>query len=217
MLKAGDKEHWFDIKKHPKKRTKSYWLITEEKANRRASLSRYRSSSSTSLSIGESSETSSFCEIASIADDASTTSMDSEKKMWTMRDLVSTKTSRLIEWTVDQLATVLKKIVARRQAVEAYNKCLGIHNVEEDPMEGPPVLHYSPNAGLIIEEVKDVIHIPKYDTALLLEDAMQDYRTIELPEEVMGQLTNYVTTVTTFYYDEKKSKLPLFCFSFEYY
>jgi hypothetical protein len=121
-----------------------------------------------------------------------------------MNDVVSSKESRLIEWTVDQLSGMLKKIVARRQAIENYKASHGPTD-EIDPMEGPPVLHYSPMAGMVIEEVKDIVHIPPVDTALLMEEAMQDYQTIELPDEVVEQLTNFVSTVTTFYYPTERN------------
>ena len=56
-----------------------------------------------------------------------------------------------------------------------------------------------------MDEVKEMIVIPRYKSALLLEDALVDYETVELPERVVEELTNYVSTVSTFYYDPARN------------
>lgn len=123
-----------------------------------------------------------------------------------MQDILIAKEQRLIEWTVDQLALMLKKIVARRQAIQRYEEKSGLRSPTGDG-QPQPSLHYTPTDPneTVLDEVKEMIVIPHYQSALLLEDHLQDYETVELPERVMEELTNYVSTVTTFYYDPARN------------
>jgi 3'5'-cyclic nucleotide phosphodiesterase len=126
------------------------------------------------------------------------------KKAWTMQDILTAKEQRLIEWTVDQLSLMLKKIVARRNAVLRYEERHGIVQKASNSAT-PPILHYTPTSGMVLDEVQEMVMIPRYNDALLREDALHDASRVELGDLVVEELTNFVSTVTTFYYDPSRN------------
>jgi hypothetical protein len=98
-------------------------------------------------------------------------------------------TKRIIEWNVDLLQRQLKIIIAHREA-----RCAMPESAEEiqtlemelsNPQTGP------------LDEVQDVIMLPKYDAKVLPVDP----NSIEIDEVVMTQLRGYVQTIADMYND----------------
>lgn len=101
----------------------------------------------------------------------------------------SEKISRLIDWNVDTLLRLLKRIVAFRkfQGKPAYRT----------ERTAPYETEFG-NVGLtsVVEEVKEVIHLPQKAVGALNE-AMVD--SITLPPEVVEQLYAFVTSIAALY------------------
>lgn len=100
------------------------------------------------------------------------------------------KISRLIDWNVDTLLQLLKRIVAFRklQGKPAYR-------IERTA----PYEQEFGSVGLtsVVDEVKEVIHLPQKDTLGALNDAMVD--SITLQPEVVEQLYAFVTSIAALY------------------
>ena len=99
------------------------------------------------------------------------------------------KKARLINWTSEVLMMGLKAIVARREAV---NSCREPDSVL-DMIEENLVRYKSTN--MVLEEVKDVISLPRYDSAA--KRAKPDSITID--KKVVGQLHDYLRTISALY------------------
>lgn len=95
--------------------------------------------------------------------------------------------SRIVEWNVDLLQRQLKILVANRQA-----KAIRPEPTKE--IEALEATLSNPEASLL-EEVKDVIELPKFTA----KAAPADPRSIELDDVVMSQLRNYVATIASMY------------------
>ena len=119
------------------------------------------------------------------------------------------KEQRLIEWTVDQLAVKLKKIVARRRALERYNKQQRGNRQNKSDITTPITtdddattsrLYYSPPPGQnIVDELAGMIEFPRCDPGLLNEEDKEKIATIALDPCVVEELTSFVEKVATYY------------------
>lgn len=125
------------------------------------------------------------------------------KKIWTIEDILTAKQHRLVEWTVDQLTIMLKKIVARRQTIQRHEERIG-KIAPSHPSARPQVLYYNPSEGCVLEEVRAMIEIPRIKREILEENHV-DLDSVELSEQVIQELTNYVSSITTFYYDSSRN------------
>ena len=194
------------------------WLVAREKSE--AGKSFWLNTKSTSIAAtpddeSENSDDSFHTEVhddnlSHVSEDTGHTATSSvctldSKKNWSMQDILTAKEQRLIEWTVDQLATMLQKIVARRQAVQRYEEKKGIFSKSSD--EQPPVLRFAPSdpTKTVLDEVQEMVEIPRYKHSLLLEDGLHGSEEPVLPDRVQEELTNFVSTVTTFYYDPARN------------
>jgi hypothetical protein len=101
------------------------------------------------------------------------------------------RSQRLVDWTVDQLARLLKQILARR-------KLLGIE-VSEDVAK-MQMLDFS-EGGTVIDEVKDIMDLVPFDPEAGNLESMADVMT--LPPEVMTQLRDFVATIATLHNDNQ--------------
>ena len=102
------------------------------------------------------------------------------------------RTQSLVSWNADVLLKILKQIVARRVAVSARNKETGIEFVDSSD----PVLW--PKTGMSpIEEVKEIIHLPEFDAFVAKHEP--DPETIEIDEDVVGQLHDFVRIIASMY------------------
>ena len=99
---------------------------------------------------------------------------------------------RLVRWNAEVLHKLLKQIVARRIAVDARNKEKGVE-VEEN---NDPVLW--PKSGLTpLEEFQEIIQLPEFDEFVAKHEP--DPETIEIDEEVVGQLNDFVRIIASMY------------------
>jgi class 3 adenylate cyclase len=100
------------------------------------------------------------------------------------------KVQRLIEWNVNVLADLLKQI-----------------DISQHATGKSPVLISSPDTRFeggnesILDEVQEIITLPRFDKSDA-EDVLEDKeKCVELSDEVMSQLHNYVATIASLYRD----------------
>jgi hypothetical protein len=95
---------------------------------------------------------------------------------------------RLVEYNCDILLQILKKVVAKRAQAKT--------NTDEDNSKKnlQKLEDRLGKTGNCLEEVAEVIYLPKFDSA-----AYNDSETVEVSEEVVSQLCNYVQTIASMY------------------
>jgi class 3 adenylate cyclase len=100
------------------------------------------------------------------------------------------KVQRLIEWNVHVLADLLKQI-----------------DINQRAKGKTPVLISNPDTRFeggnesILDEVQEIITLPRFDKSDA-EDVLEDKeKSVELSDEVMSQLYNYVATIASLYRD----------------
>jgi hypothetical protein len=96
---------------------------------------------------------------------------------------------RLVNWNVEMLSKLLRTMVARREA----------SGIRPDPQEIVEELEFgsSRSGKLALDEVKDVIELPKYDANAA--ELQVDEKSIELDEAAVSQLQLYVQTISALY------------------
>jgi class 3 adenylate cyclase len=97
--------------------------------------------------------------------------------------LISAKTIRLVKWNVDVLKNLLVLVQARRDdtvVLPTEKECLDT----------------SSDHHTLLDEVKEIIHLPTYNGGL-----SKDPTVIKLDPIVLGQLEEYVTAVASMYRD----------------
>ena len=117
---------------------------------------------------------------------------DTDKSKSTRRPN-STKRSealdRIVQWNVDLLHRQLKIIIAHRESrrtqPEGAEEIRSLEKALSNAQTGP------------LEEVQDVITLPKYDAKVVLVDS----GTVQADEVVLSQLRNYVKTIAGMYRD----------------
>ena len=93
---------------------------------------------------------------------------------------------RLVLWTVDTLLEILRQIMARRAAGGGASN--GKTNVNAMGARGD---------GTVLDEVQDVLALPQFDAEAFRNQV--DPKTIEVPEVVVSQLTNFVSEIAASY------------------
>lgn len=111
---------------------------------------------------------------------------------------LSKKTNRLVEWNVEMLLKLLKEIVARRNC--ALRNFFMMRGPNEE-------IFKSVDGKMVVDEIKEIIELPKFDRITAMNQ--QDISTIELDDEVVDQLTDYIATVAKLYNNN-----PCECFLF---
>jgi Adenylate and Guanylate cyclase catalytic domain len=101
---------------------------------------------------------------------------------------IDARTSRLINWIVISMAKLLRNIVARRNALVILD---GQETATPKSVPGLPA------GKTYLDEVKEIIHLPDFDPKAYRKE--EDPETIQLPEEVIDQLKDYVTCIATMY------------------
>jgi class 3 adenylate cyclase len=91
---------------------------------------------------------------------------------------------RLVDWNVELLMNILKKIVARRSVV------VGAKVVEKDP---------SQHGKIALDEIKEVIEMPEFNSQAAIN--MTSDSTVELPPEVRSELKAFVHRIASHYED----------------
>lgn len=99
---------------------------------------------------------------------------------------VSNQMERLINWNIDVLERLLKKIVARRIAL---GKIITVVNVDWDRTSDDTI---------VLNEVKEVIELPEYDSNYAQAD---DPDSIVLQSRVRLQLRDLITSIALTYHD----------------
>lgn len=100
------------------------------------------------------------------------------------------KIRRLITWNVECLLRLLKEVVARRNA--------GTANATSNPRPSlAPSEEKLKKGETFLDEVKEIIALPRFDEKVV--DIQQDVDEIVLPEEVVEELTDYVTVIASMY------------------
>lgn len=113
-----------------------------------------------------------------------------ESKAFTISN---SRTTRLIEWNVDVLLRLLKQIVARRRA--CGDNPPGTTMANETQFE----LHHAESGKTAIDEVKEIITLPRFDPKVA--SRQEDPDSIALPTEVVDQLYDYVSNIAAIYND----------------
>ena len=101
----------------------------------------------------------------------------------------SAKTKRLIQWNVDVLMKSLKEIVARRNT----RKGLRASFLQFDEKSAL----FSGKGTTALDEVCEIIALPEFDSESAKRQ--EDNNSIELPVEVVSQLTEYVKSIAMLY------------------
>jgi hypothetical protein len=97
---------------------------------------------------------------------------------------------RLVEYNCDILLQILKKVVAKRAQTKTNTNKKDITS-EKNLQKLEDRLG---KTGNCLEEVAEVIHLPKFDSA-----AYNDSETSEMSKEVVSQLSNYVEAIASMY------------------
>lgn len=99
------------------------------------------------------------------------------------------KCRRLINWNADILGQILRQIEARRQAC-------GTTPASESSLAAIESFCVGQTEGLVLDEVKEVIRLPRFDQA-----TAKLQPSIELKHEVVSQLWDFVHAISRMYRD----------------
>jgi Adenylate and Guanylate cyclase catalytic domain len=108
------------------------------------------------------------------------------------------KRDRIADWTVEVLAGLLREIKARRRANTAKNSTESLLR----RMECESSLQA--NGNTVIDEVAEIIGLPKYDAAAARQEARVDLGELDIPEVVFEELRFFVRTIASMYRDNRK-------------
>jgi class 3 adenylate cyclase len=104
--------------------------------------------------------------------------------------LSSQKMTRMIEWNVDVLTSLLKQIAAARKGPPSKSRVDSVAQLAQST---------SKMGETVLDEVKDIIALPKFDAKSA--GKQEDVESIEIDEKVIAQLSNYVTSIAAMYND----------------
>jgi len=107
-----------------------------------------------------------------------------DEELNTERKSLPPKMQRLVDWNADQLSRLLRAVIAKRNARKLSSSFSSKYDKN--------ILR----SGTVLEEVKEVITLPNFDGAIL---SIQDPDSVELPEDVVQQLHDYVTKICMMY------------------
>jgi hypothetical protein len=99
---------------------------------------------------------------------------------------IDPRTLRLVDWIVECLATLLRKVVARRIAVELIAK-----------QSRPEIMPGMVDGKTFLEEVKEIVVLPEFDSKAHRQE--RDSESIVLPQAAVEQLREYVARIATMY------------------
>jgi class 3 adenylate cyclase len=165
LLIAAGKEHWVAPREETvvakgKGELQTYWLVTTKASNQ----ARSENASSETDGSGNYDEQNAF----GSAHDATAPVLDE-------------KTDRLVKWNVEVLASLLKKIIARRK---------DILNTQESVRN----MSFSKLATTPLDEVQEIISMPVFKKCKNTESKEED-----LIPTVMNQLREYVSAIASMY------------------
>lgn len=99
-----------------------------------------------------------------------------------MAEGMTEKNYRLVDYNVDVMMSLLKKILAKRSVVENTS---------------PQLENTSRNGSIALDEVRDFIPMPKYNEEVAVK-LVSDYR-VEIPEVVRQELREYIIRIQALY------------------
>lgn len=103
------------------------------------------------------------------------------------------KAKRLVDWNCDQMIRLLKHVVARRNAQARRSS-----QIQASTNESFLNVNLR-KVGTVLEEVREIITLPKFDPKVYRN--LDDPDSVQLSEEVLQQLHDYVSTIATLYRD----------------
>ena len=103
------------------------------------------------------------------------------------RQSIDSKTERLINWNVDVMWRLLKKVVARRISHEQAD--MRVAPSAEEALES--------NGDFVLSEVKEIIALPKFDP--IAHKKEPDSEKIEIRDDVKEELQNFVASIASMY------------------
>jgi Adenylate and Guanylate cyclase catalytic domain len=95
---------------------------------------------------------------------------------------VSAKAARLIQWNVEILLNLLREVEAHREPLSPGEEFPAVNEEIEDSLT-------------VLEEVKEIIHLPSYEKATTVRDPDK----IDFGQAVHEQLHEYVAAVASMY------------------
>mmetsp|Transcript_6696 Transcript_6696/g.18744 ORF Transcript_6696/g.18744 Transcript_6696/m.18744 type:complete len:1206 (-) Transcript_6696:178-3795(-) len=101
------------------------------------------------------------------------------------------KMQRLIGWNTDVLGRLIKQIIARRDAQ------MKLGRIQQVGTKQSPVLAGQPAGSMVLDEVKEIIHLPAFDAVVVENQA--EPSAITLDEEILGQLKALVGAIAQLY------------------
>jgi Adenylate and Guanylate cyclase catalytic domain len=104
------------------------------------------------------------------------------------------KAKRLVDWNCDQMIRLIKLIVARRNAQMARRGSQMQAN-DNAGIVGSTLR----KVGTVLEEVSEIIMLPKFDPKVYRHH--DDPDAVQISDEVLQQLHDYVSTIATLYRD----------------
>jgi hypothetical protein len=169
LLMAQGKKHWV--------REREDTVHAKGKGEMKTYWLEVKAQSSPSARSGASNEGSESTDNRSALNLSSLAPLHDTKKM-----VSADKASRLVAWNVDIMGKVLKEIAKRRSAL----------GTDQLPFEDPEDTYGS--AKMVINEVKEIITLPRFDKGVDNGSAP-----VELDSDVVDQLRDYVSTVSSLY------------------
>lgn len=97
------------------------------------------------------------------------------------------KQKRLISWNAEKLVSLLKQVVARRNAELAAS----------DRQVIPAGTYKISDGACLIDDVKEIVHLPEYDGKVV--SLQQNPDDVVIPQNVLHQLHDYVSSVCALY------------------
>ena len=159
----------------------TYWLETNERLVRR--LNRKNPSTASGLTEANGIEMAPIDEADEIENEMDVGLNDNLAD--TGFDRTSTKTHRLVEWNLEILKRLLQQIVAAREDFQSASEPLSAAETEIGA------------GATVLEEFQPIISLKRFDVATL--DRRKDPDTIDLGEEAVEQLRDYLTTIAGMY------------------
>lgn len=108
------------------------------------------------------------------------------------------KRNRIADWTVEVLSGLLKEIHVRRMATKTRSepqlKLLQMENSSS----------FGQESGTVIDEVQEIVELPKFDVAAAEREAQLDANAIQLDEVVLAELRDFVQMMAAMYHDNGK-------------
>ncbi|KAL7565542.1 hypothetical protein ACA910_003819 [Epithemia clementina (nom. ined.)] len=108
--------------------------------------------------------------------------------------ILSNKTGRLIDWTVEKLFSLLKEIVHRRQILGVLPSG---NRVEYEAQLAQSIFRKGPT---LLDEVEEVIWLPRFNSNAKSRQVDSDQQSnAEIPDVILDELTRYVTEIASMY------------------